>query len=62
VRLTGATVHRVDAGLDSGPILDQAVVPVLPGDTEATLAARVLSQEHLLYPRAIRALLASGHR
>lgn len=62
VRLTGATVHRVDAGLDSGPILDQAVVPVLPGDTEATLAARVLSQEHVLYPRAIRALLTSGHR
>lgn len=57
VRFAGATVHRVDAGLDSGPILDQAVVPVLPGDTEATLAARVLSQEHQLYPRAIRALL-----
>jgi phosphoribosylglycinamide formyltransferase 1 len=60
VRFAGATVHLVDAGLDSGPILDQAVVPVMPGDTEATLAARVLSQEHQLYPRAIRALLATA--
>ncbi len=53
----GATVHFVTAELDHGPAVAQAVVPVLPGDTEATLAARVLVQEHLLYPRAIRALL-----
>jgi phosphoribosylglycinamide formyltransferase-1 len=53
----GATVHYVTAELDHGPTVAQAVVPVLPGDTEATLAARVLEQEHLLYPRAIRALL-----
>lgn len=53
----GATVHFVTAELDHGPSVAQAIVPVLPGDTEATLAARVLEQEHLLYPRAIRALL-----
>jgi phosphoribosylglycinamide formyltransferase-1 len=53
----GATVHFVTAELDHGPTVAQAIVPVLPGDTEATLAARVLEQEHLLYPRAIRALL-----
>jgi phosphoribosylglycinamide formyltransferase-1 len=53
----GATVHFVTAELDHGPAVARAVVPVLPGDTEATLAARVLVQEHLLYPRAIRALL-----
>ena len=56
-RFAGATVHRVTAEVDDGAILDQAVVPVLPGDTEATLAARVLAQEHLLYPRAVEALL-----
>ena len=54
----GATVHFVTAELDHGPTLAQAIVPVLQGDTEATLAARVLIQEHLLYPRAIRSLLA----
>ena len=59
-RFAGATVHQVTAELDHGPILDQAVVPVLPGDTEETLAARVLTQEHLLYPRAIEALLREG--
>lgn len=56
--VAGATVHRVTTELDHGPILAQAVVPVLPGDTADTLAARVLSQEHLLYPRAIASLLA----
>lgn len=56
-RFAGATVHRVTAELDHGPILDQAVVPVLPGDTVATLAARVLAQEHLIYPQAVKALL-----
>jgi phosphoribosylglycinamide formyltransferase-1 len=59
VREHGATVHFVTAELDHGPTVAQAIVPVLPGDTEATLAARVLAQEHLLYPRAIRTLLAS---
>jgi phosphoribosylglycinamide formyltransferase-1 len=50
----GATVHVVTAELDHGPVLAQAAVPVLPDDTEQSLAARVLVQEHLLYPRAIR--------
>jgi phosphoribosylglycinamide formyltransferase-1 len=50
-------VHQVTAELDVGPILDQAVVPVLPGDTADALAARVLAQEHIIYPRAVRALL-----
>ncbi len=56
-RFAGATVHQVTADLDHGPILDQAVVPVLPDDTPESLAARVLTQEHLLYPRAIARLL-----
>ena len=56
-RFAGATVHQVTAELDHGPILDQAVVPILPGDTAETIAARVLTQEHLLYPRAIAQLL-----
>ena len=56
-RIAGATVHRVTCELDHGAILEQAVVPVRPGDTAATLAARVLSQEHQIYPRAIAALL-----
>ena len=58
-RFAGATVHQVTAELDYGPILAQAVVPVLPGDTAETLAARVLTQEHLIYPRAIAQLLPS---
>ena len=53
----GATVHLVTADLDHGQILAQAVVPVLPGDSAETLAARVLVQEHLIYPQAIKALL-----
>ncbi|MES2787433.1 MAG: phosphoribosylglycinamide formyltransferase [Pseudomonadota bacterium] len=56
-QFAGATVHQVTAELDFGPILDQAVVPVLSDDTAASLAARVLTQEHLIYPRAIAALL-----
>ena len=56
-RFAGATVHRVTAELDHGPILAQAVVPVLPGDTADTLAARVLTQEHRIYPEAVAALL-----
>ena len=56
-KVAGVTVHQVTAELDHGPILAQAVVPVLPGDTAATLAARVLTQEHVIYPRAIAQLL-----
>jgi phosphoribosylglycinamide formyltransferase 1 len=52
-RFAGATVHQVTTELDFGPILQQAVVPVLPTDTAATLAARVLTQEHLIYPKAV---------
>jgi len=59
VRLHGCTVHIVTAALDDGPILAQAAVPVLPDDTEETLAARVLAAEHRLYPQAV-AMLASG--
>ena len=58
-RFAGATVHRVTAELDHGPILAQAVVPVLPHDTADTLAARVLTQEHRIYPEAVAALLQS---
>ena len=56
-RVAGASVHQVTAELDHGAILAQAVVPVLPGDTADTLAARVLTQEHLIYPRAVAELL-----
>lgn len=56
-KFAGATVHQVTAELDHGPILAQAVVPVFPDDDEHTLAARVLTQEHLIYPRAIVGLL-----
>jgi len=56
-RFAGCTVHLVTAELDVGPILDQAVVPLLPGDTADTLAARVLAQEHVIYPRAVLARL-----
>jgi phosphoribosylglycinamide formyltransferase 1 len=52
-RCAGATVHEVTAELDHGPILAQAVVPVLPNDTAEALAARVLSQEHRIYPQAV---------
>ncbi len=59
VRLHGCTVHLVTAGVDEGPILAQAAVPVLPDDTEAALAARVLAEEHRIYPAAL-AWLAAG--
>jgi len=52
-RFAGATVHQVTVDLDDGPILAQAVVPVLPDDTADSLASRVLTQEHLIYPQAI---------
>jgi len=54
VRVHGCTVHFVTADLDHGPIVVQAAVPVLPGDDEARLAARVLAQEHVVYPQAVR--------
>lgn len=57
----GCTVHEVTAELDAGPILGQARVPVLPGDTEAALAARVLTLEHRLYPKVLRRF-ATGDR
>ncbi len=56
-RVAGASVHMVTAQLDEGPILAQAVVPVLESDTVQSLAARVVTQEHLMYPRAIADLL-----
>ena len=56
-KFAGCTVHRVTAELDVGPILEQAVVPVLPGDTADLLAARVLVQEHAIYPRAVLNLI-----
>ena len=59
-RLHGCTVHLVTDKVDAGPILGQAAVPVLPGDTETALAARVLIQEHRLYPAALRHHLAGG--
>jgi phosphoribosylglycinamide formyltransferase-1 len=59
VKVSGATVHFVDEGVDTGPIVLQAAVPVLDDDTEASLAARILVEEHRLYPEAIR-LYAEG--
>ncbi len=56
VRVTGCTVHFVDAGMDTGPIVAQAAVPVLPGDDEASLSARIQIEEHRLYPRVVRAV------
>jgi phosphoribosylglycinamide formyltransferase-1 len=58
-QFAGATVHRVTAELDHGEILAQAVVPVMPEDTADTLAARVLTQEHLIYPKVVAELLSS---
>jgi len=59
VKVSGCTVHFVDEGLDSGPIILQQAVPVLAGDTEDTLAERILEMEHRLYPEAVR-LVALG--
>ena len=59
VRFSGCTVHFLDEGVDTGPIVVQAIVPVYDDDTEDTLAARILVQEHLIYPMAIR-LFFSG--
>ncbi|WP_104665784.1 phosphoribosylglycinamide formyltransferase [Ensifer adhaerens] len=59
MKVAGCTVHFVTEGMDEGPILAQAVVPVLPGDTSDSLAARVLTVEHRTYPMALR-LMAEG--
>jgi phosphoribosylglycinamide formyltransferase 1 len=59
VKLSGCTVHFVDEELDHGPIVLQRAVPVRPGDTEASLSARILTEEHVAYPEAV-ALVASG--
>jgi len=59
VKFSGCTVHFVDEGMDTGPIVIQAVVPVLDNDTEDTLSARILKQEHTIFPRAIQ-LYAEG--
>ncbi|MGV8077571.1 MAG: phosphoribosylglycinamide formyltransferase [Methanosarcina sp.] len=54
VKVAGCTVHFVDEGLDSGPIILQSCVPVISGDTEETLTERILEQEHIIYPEAVR--------
>jgi phosphoribosylglycinamide formyltransferase-1 len=56
---SGCTVHFIVAALDSGPTIAQAAVPVLPGDTVETLAARILVEEHRIYPEALK-LIAQG--
>ena len=61
VKFTGCTVHFVDENLDSGPIVQQSVVPVLDGDTAETLSARILAEEHRIYPEAIGVVLGGGY-
>ena len=60
VKVSGCTVHLVDDGLDSGPIVDQRAVEVEDGDTPDSLAARILAEEHRVYPRALARLLTSN--
>ena len=67
VKWSGCTVHFVDETLDGGPIIAQKVVPLLDGDTEESLAARILVEEHRLYPEAVALVVAGdyevvGHR
>ena len=62
VRVSGVTVHLVTAELDGGPIVVQHPVPVVPGDTAASLAARILEEEHRAYPEAVKLILAGGWR
>lgn len=61
VKVTGCTVHFVDETLDGGPIIAQRTVPVMEGDTVETLSARILEQEHELYPEAVRLVLAADN-
>lgn len=58
VKFAGCTVHYVDGGIDSGPIIAQAIVPVLPDDTEASLQQRILQEEHKLFPAVVQAVAA----
>ena len=60
VKVSGVTVHLVTAELDAGPIIVQRAVPVLDGDTEDTLAARILVEEHQAYPEAVQRVLDGG--
>jgi phosphoribosylglycinamide formyltransferase 1 len=62
VKVSGATVHFVDTSLDAGPIVLQSAVPVFDSDTEEALAARILEEEHRIYPEAIRRVLDGGWR
>jgi phosphoribosylglycinamide formyltransferase 1 len=62
VKVAGCTVHFVDAGMDTGPILAQAAVPVLTGDDEAALSARILKEEHRLYPLAVKLAVTGAVR
>ena len=62
VKVSGATVHLVDEGLDTGPIVLQEAVPVLASDSPESLAARILEAEHRIYPRAVRILLEGRYR
>lgn len=62
VRYTGCTVHFVDEQLDAGPIIEQAVVPVLDGDDELALSARILKEEHRIYPLAIQTIVSGDYR
>src|SRR5437773_7226143 len=62
VKVSGATVHIVNEGLDAGPIVAQEAVPVMENDTPSELAARTLQAEHRIYPRAVRILLEGGYR
>jgi phosphoribosylglycinamide formyltransferase 1 len=61
-KISGCTVHFVDEGLDSGPIIQQAAVPVLDDDTEESLAARILKEEHRIYSEAIALVLSGKYR
>jgi phosphoribosylglycinamide formyltransferase 1 len=62
VKFSGCTVHFVDEGLDSGPIIRQAIVPVLDADTEETLSARILKEEHRIYSDAIALVISGKYR
>ena len=61
-KFSGCTAHFVEEGLDSGPIISQAVVPVLPDDTAESLSARILEEEHRIYPEAIALVLSGQYR
>jgi len=62
VKFSGCTVHLVDENLDAGPILAQAVVPILDGDTDETLSARILAEEHRIYTEGVRLILSGRYR